>query len=136
MGNEMTFDEAWKKAVKGKKRQQSAIVNKKRGIPPAPDPTSAGRGVSQEIFEESLSEDNINNPQHYKQYTLEAIEGIKGSMSKEEFQGYLKGAALKYLWRYKYKQAPVEDLRKAKWYLNQLLKEVLNERPTISGPKS
>ena len=132
----MTFDEAWKKAVKGKKRQKSAIVNKKRGIPPAPDPTSAGRGVSQEIFEESLSEDNVNNPQHYKQYSLEAIEGIKGSMSKEEFQGYLKGAALKYLWRYKYKQAPVEDLRKAKWYLDQLLKEVLNERPTISGPKS
>ena len=57
-------------------------------------------------------------------------------MSNEEFQGYLKGAALKYLWRYKYKQAPVEDLRKAKWYLDKLLKEVLNERPTISGPQS
>lgn len=132
----MTFDEAWKKAVKGKKRQKSAIYDKKEGIPPSPAPPATRRGVSQEIFEESLDQDNINNPPHYKQYSLEAIEGIKGSMSKEEFQGYLKGAALKYLWRYKYKQAPVEDLRKAKWYLDQLLKEVLNERPTISGPKS
>ena len=136
MESEMTFDEAWKAATKGKKRQKSAISKKKKGIPPSPAPTSTRRGVSQEIFEESMNQDNVNSPQHYKQYTLEAIEGIKGSMSNEEFQGYLKGAALKYLWRYKYKQAPVEDLRKAKWYLDKLLKEVLNERPTISGPQS
>jgi hypothetical protein len=38
----------------------------------------------------------------------------------------LKGAALKYLWRYKYKKAPVDDLRKAKWYLEKLLQEVLD----------
>ena len=136
MESEMTFDEAWKAATKGKKRQKSAIYKKKKGIPPSPAPTATRRGVSQEIFEESMNQDNVNNPQHYKQYTLEAIEGIKGSMSNEEFQGYLKGAALKYLWRYKNKQAPVEDLRKAKWYLDKLLKEVLNERPTISGPQS
>ena len=30
MENEMTFDEAWKKAVRSKKRQKSAIVNKRR----------------------------------------------------------------------------------------------------------
>ena len=136
MESEMTFDEAWKRAVRSKKRQKSAISKKKKGIPPSPAPMPTRRGVSQEIFEETMNQDNVNNPQHYKQYTLEAIEGIKGSMSNEEFQGYLKGAALKYLWRYKYKQAPVEDLRKAKWYLDKLLKEVLNERPTISGPQS
>jgi len=136
MGNEMTFDEAWKDSVKSKKWQKSATINKKKGIPPSPARPATRRGVSHEIFEESMSEDNINNPPHYKQYSLEAIEGIKGSMSKDEFQGYLKGAALKYLWRYKYKQAPVDDLRKAKWYLDKLLEEVCNERPTISREKS
>lgn len=124
--------------------QKSANLDKKKGIPPSPHPTYIRRGGSQEILEEMSKkvfidagiEDLINQPSHYKQYDLEAIDGIKGSMSKDEFQGYLKGAALKYLWRYKYKQAPVDDLRKAKWYLDKLLEEVCNERPTISREKS
>ena len=126
MGNEMT-------RKKSDYPQKAAILDKKRGIPPSPPPTYLPRGGSQEILEELSKkvfidkgiEDLINQPEHYKQHGLEAIEGIKGSMSNEAFQGYLKGAALKYLWRYKYKKAPVDDLRKAKWYLDKLLEEVL-----------
>ena len=42
-------------------------------------------------------------------------------MDEEEFRGYLKGNTLKYMWRYKYKDSPVEDLEKAQYYLNLLI---------------
>ena len=45
-------------------------------------------------------------------------------MPDHEFRGYLKGNALKYLWRYDYKGKPIEDLRKCKWYLDKLIEEV------------
>lgn len=127
----MGFDKEWKKVDRLRKRQKSAINDKKEGVPPSPRPGLVGRGGSHKILE-----DLVNTPSHYRQHDLEAIDGIKGSMSKEEFKGYLKGAALKYLWRYQYKKEPVEDLRKAKWYLDKLLKEVLDEKPTINDPKS
>ena len=68
--------------------------------------------------------DPVNNPEHYNQGGIECIEAIKASMSGEEFRGYLKGNALKYLWRYQDKGNPVQDLAKAKWYLEKLEKEV------------
>ena len=39
------------------------------------------------------------NPSHYKKGDVECIEAIRASLTKEAFMGYLKGNALKYLWR-------------------------------------
>jgi len=64
--------------------------------------------------------DPVERPDHYNSG---AIEAIQASMPQGEFNGYLKGNALKYLWRYDYKGKPVEDLRKCKWYIERLLKE-------------
>ncbi len=38
----------------------------------------------------------------------------------------VKGNVLKYVARYKFKGEPLEDLQKANWYLNRLIKEVSN----------
>lgn len=65
--------------------------------------------------------DVVNSPEHYRQGGIEAIDAIKASMTREEFKGYLKGNAQKYLWRYRHKGKPIEDLRKAEWYLDRLL---------------
>lgn len=59
--------------------------------------------------------DPVEQPDHYNKGAIEAIEAIKASMPEQEFNGYLKGNALKYLWRYDYKGKPVEDLRKCRW---------------------
>ena len=67
--------------------------------------------------------DPVENPQHYNTGSVECIEAIKASMSDTEFKGYLKGNAMKYLWRYDYKGKPVEDLKKAQWYLARLTEE-------------
>ena len=70
--------------------------------------------------------DNVTCPSHYNQGDVECIDGIKASMSPKAFQGYLKGNIQKYVWRYEIKKEPVEDLRKARWYLDRLIMELVN----------
>ncbi len=64
--------------------------------------------------------DVVNRPAHYRQGSVECIEAIESSMSREEFQGYLKGNIEKYVWRYRYKNG-VQDLAKARWYIDRLI---------------
>tara|TARA_R110001632_G_scaffold34157_3_gene87263 strand:- start:450 stop:665 length:216 start_codon:yes stop_codon:yes gene_type:complete len=66
-----------------------------------------------------MSKDNIN-PDHYISDAIECIDAIKASMSAEQFRGHLKACCMKYLWRYENKNG-VEDLKKARWYLDKLI---------------
>jgi hypothetical protein len=68
--------------------------------------------------------DNINHPPHYNRGNIETIDMIKNSMSPSEFEGYLQGNIIKYISRYRYKGTALEDLQKAQWYINRLIKEV------------
>jgi hypothetical protein len=63
------------------------------------------------------------NPSHYTNGNIECIDGIKASMPAEQYKGYLKGNIIKYIWRYENKGG-VEDLKKAEWYIERLIKEV------------
>ena len=67
------------------------------------------------------SVDVVNSPPHYKTGGIEAIEGIEASMAPEAYAGYLKGNIMKYMWRYERKGKPIEDLKKARWYLDRLI---------------
>ena len=69
----------------------------------------------------------VDNPDHYNTGAIEAIEAIRASMPPEQYFGYLKGNVMKYLWRYDYKEKPVEDLRKADWYLNRLIDALIED---------
>ena len=73
-----------------------------------------------------LTYDNVHAPQHYLHGKKETIDVISDCMTGDEFHGYLKGNILKYVARYKFKGEPLEDLHKAQWYLNRLVKEVSN----------
>tara|TARA_Y100001963_G_C6608234_1_gene365830 strand:+ start:103 stop:426 length:324 start_codon:yes stop_codon:yes gene_type:complete len=64
-------------------------------------------------------EDMVNHPPHYNKAGIETIEAIK-AMTDNGFEYYLQGNIMKYLWRYRYKNG-VEDLKKAQWYLNELI---------------
>ena len=65
--------------------------------------------------------DAVEHPSHYAgNGGIECIDAIRASMSTEEFCGYCKGNVLKYAWRYAGKNG-VEDLEKAKVYLNWLI---------------
>ena len=70
------------------------------------------------------SVDNVNSPSHYGSGNIEAIEYMKDNMETLMFFGYLEGNTKKYLHRYRYKGKPVEDLKKARWYLDRLISEM------------
>ena len=75
-------------------------------------------------YENEITYDSVNAPAHYLHGRKETIDVITDCMTNDEFHGYLKGNILKYVSRYKFKGEPLEDLRKAHWYLNRLIKEV------------
>lgn len=68
--------------------------------------------------------DVVNHPPHYTQGGIECIDAIKAALGEEQYEGYLRGACIKYLWRYKMKSG-VESLKKSEWYLKRLVE--LNE---------
>jgi hypothetical protein len=72
-------------------------------------------------------DDPVNSPSHYNMLSIEAIDIIEMSMTREEFLGYLKGNVLKYVIRYKHKGNPRQDLSKALWYLTKL-EETIKEK--------
>ena len=67
--------------------------------------------------------DNVNRPAHYTQGGIECIDAIKAAMTPEAFRGFLKGNIQKYVWRYEKKNG-LEDLKKARWYLDRLIGEM------------
>lgn len=74
--------------------------------------------------------DMVNHPPHYTDGSVECIDAIRASMGDEAFEGFLKGQVMKYIWRYDKKRKPLEDLKKAEWYLQRLIslwKEYENE---------
>jgi len=76
------------------------------------------------IGEDTITiEDMVNEPPHYNQHGVECIDAIKATTG-DSFKHYLKGNIMKYLWRFDYKNKPLEDLQKARWYLNKLIDEV------------
>ena len=68
--------------------------------------------------------DMVNSPPHYNQTGIECIHAISAA-TDAGFKYYLQGNVMKYLWRFDYKDKPLEDLQKAKWYLDRLIEEVM-----------
>ena len=73
------------------------------------------------IPDNSTKFDNVNRPEHYNSGGMECIDAIRGMLTHDEYIGYLRGNALKYNWRCRYKGKPIEDLRKARWYEERLI---------------
>lgn len=69
----------------------------------------------------TTEEDLVNQPSHYTQGGIEVIDYIEAKLTAEAFRGYLEGNVIKYLSRWRDKGG-VQDLKKAQWYLNRLVK--------------
>lgn len=63
------------------------------------------------------------NPAHYKDTPIQFIDAVKAAMTDQQFQGFLRGNVIKYLWRYENKGGK-QDLEKAEWYLKRLIDEL------------
>lgn len=63
--------------------------------------------------------DMVNNPPHYTYGTMETIDIMEATSTKEELIGHLRNTALKYLLRFQRKNG-VQDLDKCIWYVERL----------------
>jgi len=63
-------------------------------------------------------DDPVAHPKHYTIGKIEVLDFIL-----DQDLPYLAGNIVKYLSRYRWKGKPVEDLRKARFYLDRLIQE-------------
>ena len=77
--------------------------------------------------DQKTNHDPVNHPVHYCQGGIECIDAIQAAVSSlSGVEAWLTGSAIKYLWRWKLKNG-LEDLRKARFYLDRLINLVDNE---------
>ena len=63
------------------------------------------------------------NPSHYKQGAIECIDAIEAAtVNKKGLQAVCTANIIKYVWRCEQKNG-LEDLEKAKWYLNKMIED-------------
>ena len=68
--------------------------------------------------------DNVNHPPHYKSHPS-GIECIQVT----EHMGFCLGNAVKYIWRADEKGKAIEDLEKAKWYIQREIEKRKPKKP-------
>lgn len=85
--------------------------------------TDYGRIIKEiEAKQQTADMDMVNHPPHYNKAGIECIDAIKAALGEDGFKAYCHGNIQKYLWRHPYKNG-LEDLKKAQWYLDKLVKE-------------
>jgi len=68
-------------------------------------------------------EDKVNHPSHYTNGKVECIDALEAATTGlVGIEAVCIANAIKYLWRWKHKNG-AEDLKKAKWYIDRLLRE-------------
>lgn len=70
-----------------------------------------------------MKKDSVNHPAHYTAGGVECIDAIEAAIGPLGSEAFLTGQVIKYMWRWKLKNG-AEDLKKARWYLDRLIKNV------------
>ena len=91
-------------------------------------------GMSDSDFQSDRMEEIVNNPRHYTVGGYEAIDVIEAKLTPDEYRGWCKGNALKYLMRANYKGHHDQDCEKAQFFIKELC-DVL-ESKECQGPVS
>ena len=86
--------------------------------------------ITREDVKVEVENDPVNRPSHYTAGGIECIDAIAASMTPDEYIGFLKGQVLKYVWRYRLKGKPAEDLKKARFDLDRLI-QITEKEETV-----
>jgi len=71
--------------------------------------------------------DTVNNPKHYTSHPS-GVECIEIT----EHMSFNLGNAVKYVWRASLKGKEIEDLRKARWYIDREISRLVKEKENAS----
>ena len=79
----------------------------------------------------------VHSPPHYTNGNcIECIDYIRQVLGEEGFVYFCHGNFIKYQHRYKYKGKPIQDLEKAKWYINKMIEKLKEEDEVHSKNKT
>ena len=85
---------------------------------------AACENAQAECCDKEHNADMVNHPAHYTQGGIECIDALKAAtVSKTGIEAVCTANAIKYLWRYEEKNG-IEDVKKARWYIDRLIKEL------------
>ena len=70
-----------------------------------------------------MKNDPVNHPEHYTRGGIECIDALTAMVTgyPDSNDACLTWQVGKYIWRHPFKAKPVEDLKKAKFYLERLI---------------
>lgn len=82
----------------------------------------------------------VDHPSHYTSGGIECIDAMKAMLAGYEqakmvtkfYWHFLSGQVFKYLWRWPLKEHPLQDLKKARWYLDRLIEDVENQDHAVT----
>lgn len=79
-----------------------------------------------------MNPDNVNHPKHYESGRFECIDVMEEAIEIEDVKGFCLCNAFKYIYRCcKKNTSPLEDVKKAVWYLNKFIE--ISERTGTEG---
>ena len=81
---------------------------------------------STDIFGKEDNKDYVNHPNHYTNSKVECIEALEAMTENfpNVVDAELSWQVVRYMWRHPFKFKPLEDLKKARWYLDRLIEKV------------
>ena len=70
-----------------------------------------------------MTNDAVNHPQHYTNGGIECIDALTSMISgfTDPNNAALSWQVVKYVWRHPFKGNALQDLKKARWYLDRLI---------------
>jgi len=77
----------------------------------------------------SSNKDDVTNPAHYTDGSVEFIHAVEAALGPEGFLSFCQGNAMKYLWRCNRKGKPFQDVSKAHWYICRWLEAHDRQHP-------
>lgn len=105
--------------------------NQEMKIPtPAEKPMAQVNAFMNQDAEEKPTENAVMHLQHYNRGSIERIDALNAMVEgwDNPVAAVLAWQAVKYIWRHPFKGKPMEDLRKAQFYLERLAQQYEREK--------
>lgn len=92
---------------------------------PAKKPMAQVNAFMNQDADEKPAENFVDHPTHYCQGSIECIDALNAMVEgwSDPVSAVLAWQTVKYIWRHPFKGKPVEDLKKAQFYLERLVQQ-------------
>ena len=105
--------------------------NQEMKIPtPAKKPMAQVNAFMNQDADKKPAENAVDHPHHYNQGSIECIDALNAMVEgwDNPVAAVLAWQSAKYIWRHPFKGKPVEDIKKAQFYLEQLVNQYEREK--------